>query len=296
MSSTIIPKKLAIYYGYPSSVNATYTVSGAANVLKDYDQVVLGAGLEETSHPDHTNTVNIINDPVMVNTECFGYIDATLSVDVVQDKIDLWKDCGVKGIFFDQFGYDFSVSRQKQRELLWCVKSVGLKSFVNAWNPDDVFSPAVNATFNPNGKPTRMRPQDTYLAESFAVMNGAYDNTDSDSNGIKDFQDKATKMKDYRTTYGSKLAACTTSNSSPFDQAKADYSYCIAAANGFDSWGYGEELFSASSAQLPFRTRYNLLGTRFMAPLSYTSGVIERQTNIGIHVNTTTNTVSTLLD
>ena len=56
-----IPKKLAIYYGWPSAVSgAGGNVTTAANVFKDYDQVVLGAGLEDGTHPDHTNTAAII--------------------------------------------------------------------------------------------------------------------------------------------------------------------------------------------------------------------------------------------
>ena len=45
--SNILPKKLSIYYSFPSSVNATFTVAGAVNVFKDYDLLVLGATLEE---------------------------------------------------------------------------------------------------------------------------------------------------------------------------------------------------------------------------------------------------------
>lgn len=295
---SIIPKKLAIYYGYLSSVNATFTVSGAVNVFKDYDQLVIGDGLQEPTHPDYANTVAILNDPLMANTEVFGYITANQSLDSIQDKIDKWYNLGVSGIFVDEFGYDFGISRQKQREIIWCIHEKGdntLKAFVNAWNVDDVFSPAVDPVHNPNGLPTRLGPNDLYLAESFAVINGAYDDNDIDSNGIKDWQDKAAKMVAYRTTYGTKLAAVTTANSDPFDQNKADYGYYAAVLNGFDSWGYGEELFSAVSAQLPFRTRKLFYGIRFDGPVTLTGNVYERRTNVGIHLDTTAHSVDILL-
>jgi hypothetical protein len=299
MSITLPPKKLAIYYGWPSAVNAAGgDVNTAAAVFKDYHQVVFGAGLEDTSHPDHNNTVSIINHVDMANTEVFGYIDGTLALNAVQEKIDKWYTMGVKGIFIDRFGYDFGLTREKQREIVWSIHEKGtntLKAFVNAWNPDDVFSPAVHAN-NPGGLATRLGANDVYLAESFAVLNGAYDDADWNSDGKKDFQDKAEKATGYRTTFGTKIAAVSTYDNSAFDQNKADYSYFASVLNGFDSWGFGEEFFSASSASLPFRTRKPFYGTKFTGAINIVGGVYERNTNIGIHINTTAHTTDVLLD
>lgn len=303
--STIVPKKLAIYYGWPSAVNSSGgNPNLAAVVFKDYDLVVFGQGLENPSHGDHANTVAIINHPDMANTEVYGYIDATLAIDDIQDKIELWGEMGVSGIFLDQFGYDFNVSREKQRAIVWSVHHLysgadRLKAFVNAWNPDDAFSPAVNAIHNPLGKSTRLNENDWYLAESFAIKNGAYDDEDHNGNGIKDWQDKAFKLTGpggYRDTYGTKIAAITTNDSSPYDQNKADYSYYASVANTFNAWGWGEEFFSASSASLPFRPRPPVLGTYFTGAITYVAGVLERQTNIGIHIDTNTHTTNTLLN
>lgn len=294
------PKKLAVYYGWPSAVNgAGGDVNAAAAVFKDYDQVIFGAGLEDSSHGDHVNTQSIINHVDMASTEVYGYVDATLTLNDAQTKIDNWYAMGVAGIFLDQFGYDFNVSRVKQRELVWCIheKGAGLKAFVNAWNVDDAFSSAVVAVHNPDGLDTRLGSDDTYLAESFAILNGAYDDNDTDTNDIKDFQDKATKMVNYRTTYGTSLAAVTTTDASPFDQAKADYSYLLAVMNEFDSWGWGEEFFSASSASLPFVTRASYDGSKFTGAIiiDTVNGIIERDTNVGISVDTVNHTVSNVL-
>lgn len=296
---SITPKKLCIYYGYLSSVNATYSVAGAANVFKDYDQLVIGAGIEEPTHGDYANTVAILSHPLMANVEVFGYIPATLPLNTIQEKIDkITALPNVSGIFVDTFGYDFGVTREKQREIVWSIHEKGdgnLKAFVNSWNPDDAFSSNVHATYNPAGLATRLGPNDYYLAESFAVMNGAYDDTDVDNNGIKDWQDKAAKMVNYNTVYGTKMTAIATSNSAPFDQAKADYSYFASLLNGFYSWGYGEDLFSAVSAQLPFRTRKVFYGTRFDSAVSITGNVYERRTNVGINVDTSAHTVDYIL-
>ncbi|AYV78852.1 MAG: hypothetical protein Edafosvirus39_5 [Edafosvirus sp.] len=289
---SIVPKKLAIYYSYPSIANGSNgNIASAVAVFQQYDLVVLGSGLELATHPDHLNTISIINDPGMANTTVFGYIDSTLSLDVVQGKIDLWNAMSVKGIFLDKFGYDFGNTRLVQRELVWCVQAKGLKAFVNAFNVDDAFSSAVT-TNNPNGLATRLGANDWYLAESFAIINGAYDDNDLDNNGIKDFQDKAAKMSSYHTTVGTNMAAVATADASAFDQNKADYSYYAAVLNNFQAWGYGEQYYSASSASMPFRTRKAILGTHFTENVVNSSGIIERTTNIGIHVDTNAHTVS----
>lgn len=298
--SNILPKKLSIFYGYPSGANSTFTVPGAVNVFKDYDVVVFGTGLEEDTHPDHANTVAIINDPLMANTQVFGYINATLPLDSLQNSIDRWYSMSVKGIFVDLFGWDFGLTRAKQREIVWCIHEKGdntLKAFVNAWNVDDCFSPDVHPVANPDGLPTRLDGRDIYLAESFAIKSGAYDDADIDSNGIKDWQDKAAKMVAYKATYGTEMAAVTTTDDagSAFDQDKADYSYFAAVLNGFDYWGYGEDLFSATSAQLPFRTRKPFHGTRFDGDVTITGNVYERRTNVGISLDTTNHTTDVLL-
>jgi hypothetical protein len=301
MTTIVNPKKLAIFYGWPSAVNgAGGNVNLAVAVFKDYKVVVFGAGLEDDSHPDHANTASIITHPDMSGCQSYGYIDATQALDVIQTKIDKWYAMGVKGIFMDQFGYDFGLTRQKQREIIWCIheKASGLRAFVNAWNVDDVFGSAVHPVNNPTGLSCVMGANDVYLAESFAIMNGAYDDSDVDSNNVKDFQDKATKMKNYRTTYGTKMAAITTNDASAFDQNKANYSYYIALANELDYWGWGEQYFSAASAQLPYRNRPNYQGTKFTATLivNPTTGVIERDTNVGVHIDTIAHTTSTLMD
>lgn len=296
--NNILPKKLAVFYGWPSGVNATFSVNGAVNVFKEYDAVVFGTGLEQESHGDHANTVSIINDPLMNNTQVFGYIDSTLPLNTIQHSIDLWYSMGVDGIFLDQFGFDFGLTRVKQREIIWCIHEKGnnsLKAFVNAWNVDDAFSPDINLTSNSEGLPTLLDSRDIYLAESFTIINSSYDDADSDSNGIKDWQDKAAKMIYYKTIYGTQMAAITTSDSSTFDQNKADYAYFASVLNGFDYWGYGEELFSSVSGQLPFRTRKTFYGTRFDSSVTINNGVYERRTNVGISIDTNSHTTNFLL-
>jgi hypothetical protein len=91
------------------------------------------------------------------------------------------------------------------------------------------------------------------------------------------------------------MATVTTWDSRPYEQAKWDYAYYSTALYCFDYAGFGEEFFSASSAELPFRPRKEILGTRGTGTLFDNNGVLEKQTNIGINVDTNNFTVSELL-
>ncbi len=90
---TILPGKLAVYYGYPSLVNGAYgNLNAAATVFSNYDIVVFGnslqfpqsysdhpeqnhyAGCDQNSHYDHNNTVGIITRLNNVGTKVYGYI------------------------------------------------------------------------------------------------------------------------------------------------------------------------------------------------------------------------------
>lgn len=285
----LAPKKLAIYYGWPSAVNGSGgVVADAAAVFGQYDMVVFGAGLEETSHGDHTNTVAIIAHASMANTEVYGYISSQSSNTVNWGKIDKWVAMGVDGVFCDEFGYDFSVDRDRQNVLVEYIHYKGKKAFVNAWNPDDVFSNAVNATKNPLGKAHMLGSNDVYLAESYQIINNGYQTS-------SDWRTKSTKMIDYRTATGCAMAAVTTTDASAFDQAKWDYAYYSAVIDALDAVGWGEQYYSASSALLPFRTRKTIYGTYFRAALSENSGVFERATNVGVLVDTVNHAVNEIL-
>lgn len=285
--SMTTPQKLAIYYGWPSAVNGVSTIADAITEFQAYDIVVFGAGLEDPAHADHTNTVNIIAG--LTSTEVYGYIDSEATNTINWGNIDAWASMGVAGIFCDKFGYDYNVDRNRQNVLVEYIHYKGLKAFVNAWDPDDVFLNTVDATKNPLGTAHMMGSNDWYLAESYQIINGAYQTG-------SDWKVKSDKMVSYRTSFGTKMATVTTNDSSAFDQTKWDYSYCSAVLYQMDASGWGEENFSSVSASLPFHTRYSIVGTSFITAITENpSDVFSRQTNVGIKVDTVNHSVDTLL-
>lgn len=277
--STIKKAKLAIYYGWPSGVNGAFSVAGAIAVFKAYELLVLGSGLEEPSHGDHVNTVQIIAG--LPKVQVFGYVASTSDLALLKEKIDKWVTMGVSGIFCDVFGYDFGLTRQKQNEIVDYIHLKGLSAFVNVWNPDDAFSPSGPET-------THLGLGDWVLAESYQIINDNYQSTE-------DWLARSRKLVGYRKATGTKIAAVTTTDSGIFDVDKFDYAYFSSLLFNFDAFGWGEKNFSALSGELPFHKRKHFYGTQFTGPITDSDGILSAPTNVGISVNTVTRTVDYVL-
>jgi len=176
-SSTLstIPVRLAIYYGWPSLVNGCAgDVECATDAFAGFDLIVLGDGLEHPTHGDHDKTREIISNLTESkgrDVDIYGYIDLgvttqNLPTDTIKHYVDEWDEMCVAGIFLDDAGQDFGVDRPRLCEVVEYVHGKGVKVFVNAWEPDDVFAD------DPPGVPTCLREGDWYLAESHPVSSG----------------------------------------------------------------------------------------------------------------------------
>lgn len=100
-------KNVGIYYGWPSSFNSAtngWNLDSVAAEMSLYGVIVLGAGLEKASHPDHANTGTIISK-INPSVEVFGYIDIgntnSRSMADMKTSTDEWKALGIDGILLD---------------------------------------------------------------------------------------------------------------------------------------------------------------------------------------------------
>ena len=304
------PDRLAIYYGFPSLVNGSAgNLNAATEVFNDYDIVVFGARLEEATHLDHAKTVTIINNlkTALNDTAVYGYVAIGMtnlpstqtpeSLPALKKRVDDWALMSVAGVFLDQGGYDFGVSRQRQRDIVGYIHGKGLSAFINAHNPDDVFSPAPHATLNPApGLATLLGTRDIYLYESFQII---VDQFQPES----DWVSKSDLALQHKNLFGTRIATVTTTataldpNNLVFDQAnhsKLFYAWWSTVLYGFDAMGWGERFFSAGDNLLPFRTRPcpGNIGSAFLSPtVSHASPVHTRTTTVGtIEVKTDTHT------
>ena len=102
-------------------------------------------------------------------TVFFGYIslgnrpksDPCLSLKAIEAQLDAWVLMDVKGVLFDEFGFDYGVTRTRQNECVAAAHKVKLRVIANAWKPDDAFLP------DENGVKPVLYSDDIYLWESY---------------------------------------------------------------------------------------------------------------------------------
>ena len=302
-TARLSPSALAIYYGYPSLVNgASGNVERAAATFAEYDVVVLGDGLEfpdlnprrrpaGVGPDEHRRTRAIIErlraqSPSM---QVYGYVDLgntqQLTIAEMQHRAQLWSAMGATGVFLDEAGYDFGVTRDRQNAVIDAIHGLGLTAFVNAFNPDDVFSPsavALNAAGggNPAGAATRLGAKDAFLLESFQVRLGQPETWSA-------WSARTAKAVAYRDRYRTRIFGVTTTTADTERQAAGlfGYAWWSAALWGLDGVGWGEPDFSGVNSLLPSRHRMvdrrALAGTRFVSPVTATAEGFERRTDAG---------------
>ncbi len=294
--ASINPDALLIYYGWPSAVNQTFSISGAAGVFGQYDIVVLGDGLQNgpgtsSPHPDHFNTRGIVNHALTSGTDFYGYIDLgvttqNLPLAEIYRRVDAWKAMGLEGVLLDDFGYDFGVTRARQNAAVEYAHQQGMRVIANGWRPEDVFSTAVHAN-NPLGLAPALGASDYYLSESHQIIVGKYDFAAS-------WLSKARKVENFQKQYGFEVLSITTNDlRNLYEEPEFFYAWFSAALFGHAATGWGEYVFSASgpaNAQATYRERPNVyLGEVFLSEVVQRSSRQNRKTDAGvIFVDTTT--------
>jgi hypothetical protein len=287
---TLAPRRLAIYYGIPSLVNdARGDVARAAAVFGEYDVVVFGDGLEFPDvvpgrTPPGAGPVERLKTAAITRAlsttgrrpAVFGYIGLGNSQNLTQREIErriaLWRETGAGGIFFDEAGYDFGVDRPRQNAAIDAVHAAGMRVFMNAFNPDDVFLPA-------KGLSHHLTSGDAYLLESFVVRNGKADDPG--------WRARARRALEHARRYRVAVHAVTTT-SDPAGAASPEliaYAWWAALAYGVDGFGWGEPSFSGPDSALPWRARPEdaaaRAGDRFVGAPDVKDGVYARRTNRG---------------
>lgn len=265
--SSIIPKKLAIYYGYPSSLNYptnNYNLNAVANDFAEYDMVILGAGLEQSSHEDHNNTKSIIAKSSVSNVDFYGYVTSTDATNTIKSQINKWANMGtrLRGILLKHMD---DIAKSKQNLLIDYVHSKGLIAIVHGSDINAILSESL------------LTSSDWYLYEHYQIQDGGWV---SESNWVNSV--------DILQNYDINVAAVSTGGSSTYSQDKFNYGYYSCIFNEFAAFCWGEEYFAAQSAIMPMRARPNIIGDRFTDSPVIFNGVYERNLNIGISINIST--------
>ncbi|WP_239617860.1 hypothetical protein [Cohnella mopanensis] len=203
--------RLLIYYGTPSGVNDLWNPEKAAKVFSEYDYVVFGDGLELPDENQHESTVQVIQKLIELKPDIkiFGYVDLgvttqNLKMGEINNRINLWKATGANGIFLDDAGYDYKVSRTRLNEAVQYIHKLKMPAFINAWRPEDVMSSAVQAGYNPKGDKTALGVNDYYLLEDM-LQPTDITNPNDPSVFTKSFRQKMDLAIKYRKILGVKL-------------------------------------------------------------------------------------------
>jgi hypothetical protein len=252
-AAAVVPKRLAIYYGYPSLVEgADGSVSHAVSVFGRYDVIVFGGRLEVGNpSPDLEIEAPLVAQIIQrlrlrpQQPVVYGYVELGRSqpsdAEIVR-RVDGWKRLGADGILLDEGGRDARVSRQRRTAAVRAVHERGLSALTNAINPDDLFD---TRNSKPAGDPGELGARDALLIEAFAVDNSVVQPRDTAAK-------RAAAALKWRQRTGIKVYAVTTTVPGRFDASAVVYAERLAADLGVDAFGWGEPNFSLDT-NLPWR-------------------------------------------
>lgn len=262
------PKNLLVYYGWLNSFNSAthgWNNENVALEMAQYDIIVLGDGIQQTSHSDWSNTSVIVPRIKALNPSCeiYGYVTTNQTDSNWKTKVGEWEtNLGVHGIFMDESGYDYGSSTTNGRRAFnWKVDyihSKDMKCFVNAWNADHVLTTVndtsyANSTWNPDLLETNLDKDDIYLLESFSYgpygTGGALQHESSTQ--WKSRGDKVHALKDKITLAG----LCQIDDTDTNGQSVFDFTYVSACMFDLEIYGSSEVSHGSSTSTTKMWTR-----------------------------------------
>lgn len=185
-------KSLLIYYGFPIAYNGIWTTEGVIGEISKFNYFVCGDTYQQPTHGEFASTTAIVNGVRALGTKVYGYVPIGVNTEnrsmaTLKTAVDQWIALGVDGIFLDEFGFDYAVTRERQIEITDYVKSKGVPFCANAWTFEDVACASVTelpwvstdwryvnfVTYNPNNLPLNYDSNDSYLIENFCFDNTA---------------------------------------------------------------------------------------------------------------------------
>ena len=282
------PKDLLVYYGYLNSFN--YGVNGWNNEkvavdMARYQLLVFGDGVQNPAHPDYANTQIIIPRIKALNPEAliFGYVPTPDSTTDFNSKADQWNTLGVHGIFMDEAGYDYGVTRDAFNTHVDYVHSLAKRCFANAWNTDHILGTAndpsfPNSTYNPGLVESHLDFYDWVLLESFPVNTSVFVGNYEDK---MDWFYRGQKIRGQRFTYGINAAAlCVINNDNTSGDSLFQFGYTSASMWSLEAFGSSDTHYASSSATVNYWSRPYWINIRSLGALAPTVAQATDSTNV----------------
>lgn len=196
-----------LYYGYPIGFNGLYDRNKVSTAFSKYDVLVLGDTYQKPTQEVYADTVEIIRLTKIKNPtiQIFGYVpigadssivDSNLPMSELKLRTDQWSAIGATGIFLDEYGYDYYVTRERQNEIVNYIHDKKMNVIANSWQIDYVFSSNsmylswINFEGNANALPPVVNDKDYVLFENAWY----YERNGSQAASFKDQYDTETRM------------------------------------------------------------------------------------------------------
>jgi len=232
--------------------------------MAKYDICVFGNGVADPGHPDYANAQIIIARLKAIKPDMmiFGYASANQILGDFQTKVNQWEVLEIDGIFIDEAGYDYGVTRDVLNAEITHIRSKTYATicFVNSWNMDHIIGivddPSYpNTTFNPDLHISLLDSRDFYLLESFSVNTVSYSANDGYATKT-DFLARSQKAIEHSYTFGINLAVVgVINNDNVSGQNLFNFNYHSAIIIGAETVGSSDTNYGSGSAAVKFWTR-----------------------------------------
>ncbi len=132
--------RLFVYYGYPIAIYNLWDEQQVIDYIShNFDIYVVGDTYQDPEHESYEHTVAIIQGLMAIGVKVYGYIPIGVSTDnrsisTLSTQIDQWNDIGVYGIFIDEFGFDYDVTRVRQNDVINLIRGHNLPYIANSWS------------------------------------------------------------------------------------------------------------------------------------------------------------------
>lgn len=173
-----------LYYGTPRAFSPNRSIEDSATLFAKHDLVVWGDFYHSPLHSDYANTMAVAKSMLKKNPDIgfYGYVpiglhpdweDSNLPMEELKARVLEWKALGATGVFADEFGFDYYITRERQNEFVNFVHEQGMNVIANSWRIEYVFSTKNmildwmdNFEGNPNLMPPAMGENDYYMYEN----------------------------------------------------------------------------------------------------------------------------------
>lgn len=332
------PASLLCYYGYPIAYRNLWSQQLVIDQIGSFDHYIVGDQYQDPAHEVYADTVAICKGVRKLGTKVWGYVPIgvnteNLSLATIRTRIQQWVAIGVDGIFLDEFGFDYLVTRQRQNDIIAICREYKLPYVANAWFFSDVFCDnasqlpaawAANderrtwfATGNPTNLKLDMQEGDWFMLENYGVDNTQVLKYDNGLNRVIECFDTRTLTKSPMKIMALSVVKEASGNTSTYrnvDYTKTvpftdlptltKYLASMAMVHNVDAWGLGGYTFGANGypvqnlklvppANLGKRQNLVVNATATTHTRNYEGGTLQVKVAVSATL-TTTNTAATL--